>query len=235
MMMCIASVSHQLSHLPFREPIKIVDIIKLFSIQRHIVTKMMAMIFICCLLVTHSLGFTIPKSKTRSLTRLQVGAFIPQLSQHETEDEARFWISRAQQCAYGIGPFCSLEEAEQCLNEIVTLESGCVMGTMVDHDVCDMESQAMFPDIVARLQSKIHENDATVQTQERYVVEFLGELTRLTFLTLLVLGVPAWLFVLLVLHRTILAVGTLLLLSILWMLDMGGFMQNRSLSRQDFF
>lgn len=92
---------------------------------------------------------TVVHKARKTTSYLDVGSAVLQ----ETEDEARYWLHRAQECAYSTGRFCSLEETQQCLDEIVDIESACVMGTMTSNDVCDIET--FLPDVVSQLQDKL--------------------------------------------------------------------------------
>jgi hypothetical protein len=78
----------------------------------------------------------------------------------ETENQARWILSRAKQCAYD--DECSVDDANILLREMIHLQSGCVTGTLVGHDLC--EEQDVAADVVARLREKtkngsIHIND----------------------------------------------------------------------------
>ena len=102
------------------------------------------------------------KSTTKALS---VGIGWMDGAGHETEDDARFVLSEAKKCAYGQEGQCSVEEARQLLNEMLHLQSGCVAGTLVGHDIC--EEQDVAADVVAHLRVKAHATDVvSVTTKE---------------------------------------------------------------------
>jgi hypothetical protein len=114
-------------------------------------TTMMKTLGLLFLLSTAVNGFVIPKQATTTThtrtTRISmVGTVIM-----ETEDDARFILSRAKLCAYD--PDCSVEDAEIMLNEMLHVQSGCAMGTLVGHDLC--EEQDVAADVVAHLREKV--------------------------------------------------------------------------------
>jgi hypothetical protein len=73
----------------------------------------------------------------------------------ETEGDARLILLRAKHCAYGDS--CSVEDCAILLREMVHLQSGCVTGTLVGHDLC--EDQDIAADVVAHLREKVKDHD----------------------------------------------------------------------------
>ena len=80
----------------------------------------------------------------------------------ETEDEARYILSRAKECAYG--DTCSVDDCQILLNEMLHMQSGCVTGTLVGHDIC--EEQVLAADVVAHLRAKIKDHE--LEKRKRY-------------------------------------------------------------------
>jgi hypothetical protein len=105
-------------------------------------------LFFTALLSMHACsGLLTPQSSLvakKGSEGLNVGSII-----HETEDDARFIMSQAKQCAYGE---CSVSDAKILLREILHVQSGCASGTLVGHDVC--EEIDVAADVVAHLRVK---------------------------------------------------------------------------------
>jgi ribosomal protein L21 len=124
---------------------------------------MMSMIaFLLLTFASNASGFVAPRvplastsiSTSRSKNKnapLLVG-YAPNI---ETEDDARFILSRAKQCAYDDDDTCSVEDCEIMLREMIHLQSGCVTGTLVGHDLCD--EQDVAADVVAHLRAKVQQ------------------------------------------------------------------------------
>jgi methyl coenzyme M reductase gamma subunit len=70
----------------------------------------------------------------------------------ETEDHARYIIHQARTCALGGDSACTINEARYYLVEMLRIQSGCVSGTLVGHDLCDEQEQAA--EIVSHLRFK---------------------------------------------------------------------------------
>jgi hypothetical protein len=85
----------------------------------------------------------------------------------ETEDDARFILSKAKECAYGDDDSCDLQDCEVLLHEMLHMQSGCVTGTLIGHDLCD--EQDIAADVVAHLREKIKEKKKVLT--KRYVHE----------------------------------------------------------------
>jgi hypothetical protein len=68
-----------------------------------------------------------------------------------TEDDAAFLMYRARECAFSES--CSVEEAEEYLNDVLRVQSGCAAGTLSSHAVC--EEQDVVAEIVATLRAKV--------------------------------------------------------------------------------
>lgn len=117
----------------------------------------LARIFTSLILASTVSGFMIPNSPA-GFVRSNAGPLFSTMAV-ETEAHARMLLSRAKQCAYGDS--CSVEEAEFLLNEMLQIQSGCVTGTLVGHDLC--EEQDVAADIVAHLRQKV-ENKSVATT-----------------------------------------------------------------------
>lgn len=91
-------------------------------------------------------GFVV-MSPTRPVSSRRAGVALM-----ETEDDARYILSRAKIAAYN-GDFDDIQDCEMLLNEMLHMQSGCVTGTLVGHDLC--EEQAVAADVVAHLREKI--------------------------------------------------------------------------------
>lgn len=76
----------------------------------------------------------------------------------ETETEARLLLLKARDCAYGDS--CSIEDCEILLREMMHLQSGCVTGTLVGHDLC--EEQDIAADVVAHLREQVKSRPGVV-------------------------------------------------------------------------
>jgi len=77
----------------------------------------------------------------------------------ETEPEARWVLSKATQVAYSDDNNESAEDLRALLREMIHLQSGCVVGTLVGPDICD--NQDFVAEIVQRLQQKLQEKEST--------------------------------------------------------------------------
>eukprot|EP00980_Cylindrotheca_fusiformis_P004948 scaffold1051_cov119-Cylindrotheca_fusiformis.AAC.23 len=82
----------------------------------------------------------------------------------ETESDARLILMRARECAYGDASDCSVEDCEILLREMIRVQSGCVAGTLVGHDLCD--EQDIAADIVAHLREKVKHHRVTAAKQK---------------------------------------------------------------------
>lgn len=67
------------------------------------------------------------------------------------EDSAAALMNQAVDCS--TSDTCSVEQAEWYLQEIISVQSGCVVGTLVDDAVC--ENQQVVAQVVAGLRQKI--------------------------------------------------------------------------------
>lgn len=84
----------------------------------------------------------------------------------ETEEDARFILSKAKECAYDTNDSFNADDAEILLREMLHMQSGCVTGTLIGHDLC--EEQDVAADIVAHLRAKIN-SQRTKQQQGKPV------------------------------------------------------------------
>jgi hypothetical protein len=123
---------------------------------------MMKITFLLCTSWVTS-GFVVVKPTTTPTRLLKplaaVGVVI------ETEEDARFILSKAKECAYGDS--CDVEDCELFLNEMLHLQSGCVTGTLIGDDLC--EDQDVAADVVAHLREKV--KDRIKAVAKRYVVK----------------------------------------------------------------
>jgi len=68
-----------------------------------------------------------------------------------SDDEAVFVMAKASECANS--DTCSIEEAESYLQEVLHLQSGCALGNIRSHDIC--EDITIPVEIIAGLRHKI--------------------------------------------------------------------------------
>jgi len=69
----------------------------------------------------------------------------------DSEGEATYVMAKASECANSES--CSIEEAESYLQEVLHLQSGCAVGNIRNHDICD---DITIPvEIIAGLRHKI--------------------------------------------------------------------------------
>jgi hypothetical protein len=120
--------------------------------------------FLLCATSWVASGFVVVTTTSPTTTRLlklnkplAVGVVVM-----ETEDDARFILSKAKECAYG--DTCDLKDCETLLNEMLHMQSGCVTGTLIGHDIC--EEQDVAADVVAHLREKVKEHN---ELAKRYV------------------------------------------------------------------
>lgn len=113
-------------------------------------------------------GVGVPVSTTQRSPRLWMVGYT---ASSETEDQARYVLSRAKECAYCSNDedendeCCSIEECESLLHEMIRLQSRCVTGTLIGQDLCD--DQDVVADVVAHLRHKVKTQKQ--QAIERYV------------------------------------------------------------------
>jgi hypothetical protein len=64
----------------------------------------------------------------------------------DSESDARYYMAKAQECPFLFSDTYSIKEAKEYLkeylNEIIEMQSGCVTGTLVGHDLCDDQDVA---------------------------------------------------------------------------------------------
>lgn len=69
----------------------------------------------------------------------------------ESEDEAMFLMNKARTCAFS--DTCSIDEAEEYLEEIIHIQSSCITGSLTSEQVCE---DIDFPnEVIAALREKI--------------------------------------------------------------------------------
>jgi hypothetical protein len=118
--------------------------------------KTLGLFFVLSTTVT---GFVIPKQATTTTHTTRTRISMVSTVIMETEDDARFILSRAKLCAYD--QECPLEDAEILLREMLHVQSGCAMGTLVGHDLC--EEQDVAADVVAHLRDRLRKGLAKRQ------------------------------------------------------------------------
>jgi hypothetical protein len=118
--------------------------------------------FLLLIIASNASGFAAPRvplaSRTPSISTRRsknknAPLFVGYTPNIETEDDARFILRRAKQCAYD--DTCNVEDCEIMLREMIHLQSGCVTGTLVGHDLCD--EQDVAADVVAHLRAKVQQ------------------------------------------------------------------------------
>ncbi len=69
----------------------------------------------------------------------------------DAEDDAMYMMMKASACAHSDA--CSIDEAENYLNEVLHLQSDCVSGSLTSHQICD---DVVFPaEVIGALRNKI--------------------------------------------------------------------------------
>lgn len=81
----------------------------------------------------------------------------PHLSGANSEEDATYLMAKAKECAYSDYGY-SVEDAKLFLRELMHVQSGCVVGTIVGRDLCDNQEQVAK--IVKKLQKKIEKEQA---------------------------------------------------------------------------
>mmetsp|Transcript_8451 Transcript_8451/g.12241 ORF Transcript_8451/g.12241 Transcript_8451/m.12241 type:complete len:119 (+) Transcript_8451:127-483(+) len=76
----------------------------------------------------------------------------PHLSGANSEEDATYLLAKAKECAYSDYGF-SVEDAKMFLRELMHVQSGCVVGTLVGRELCDDQEQVAK--IVSKLRKKI--------------------------------------------------------------------------------
>ena len=107
---------------------------------------------IFALLVCSLTGTCHAFSPSKMQNRLYTTA-VTQLKSHavDTDDEALLLMMNASNCANSDS--CSIEEAEQYLNEMLHLQSDCASGALRSQRICD---DVLFPsEVIAGLREKI--------------------------------------------------------------------------------
>mmetsp|Transcript_20107 Transcript_20107/g.30237 ORF Transcript_20107/g.30237 Transcript_20107/m.30237 type:complete len:122 (+) Transcript_20107:1-366(+) len=80
----------------------------------------------------------------------------PHLSGANSEEDATYLMAKAKECAYSDYGY-SVEDAKLFLRELMHVQSGCVVGTIVGRDLC--ENQEQVAKIVKKLQKKIEKEE----------------------------------------------------------------------------
>lgn len=106
--------------------------------------------------LVHRRGSRIPTTThttTSSTTTLQFSSLST-----ESPDEMtyRYCFAKARECAFNDD--ASPSEARQWLNMILELESGCVVGTLAGHELCDNVDEVA--EVVANLRERANQDDS---------------------------------------------------------------------------
>ena len=93
------------------------------------------------------------QQQQQTITTTQLNAGMVMI---DSESDAKYYINKAQECAFSSDndDVCSLEEQKDYLNEIITIQSGCVIGTLASQEVCN-DKQQLVAEIVAQLRHKV--------------------------------------------------------------------------------
>jgi len=69
----------------------------------------------------------------------------------QSEEEAMYMMMKADACAHSDS--CSIDEAQNFLDEVMHMQSNCVSGTLASHQICD---DVIFPsEVISSLRQKI--------------------------------------------------------------------------------
>jgi hypothetical protein len=108
----------------------------------------------------HSQGnrfsFLKPQVRQKHSLSLNVGIV------YETENEARYFMGRAQDCAFSDS--CGVDEAEHHLKETIHLQSECALGTLEGEDIC--ENKDMVAEVVAHLREKVPQGTSMISSRK---------------------------------------------------------------------
>lgn len=84
------------------------------------------------------------------------------LQSYDSENEAMFTMMKARDCVYADS--CSVDTAEAYLQEVLHLQSDCVAGSIVSHDICE---DILLPnEIIVGLRGKIEKSTKNPQSNE---------------------------------------------------------------------
>lgn len=79
----------------------------------------------------------------------------------DAEDDAMYMMMKASACAHSDA--CSIDEAENYLNEVLHLQSDCVSGSLTSHQICD---DVIFPaEVIGALRNKIERGQSSLGHQ----------------------------------------------------------------------
>lgn len=98
---------------------------------------------------THCSAFTLPAASSSTMRiRTELNSFAI-----DNEDDAMMMMMRANTCAHT--ETCSIDEAEEYLNEMLHLQSNCASGSLSSEQICE---NVTFPsEVIAGLREKINE------------------------------------------------------------------------------
>eukprot|EP00553_Chaetoceros_curvisetus_P007908 CAMPEP_0204614212 /NCGR_PEP_ID=MMETSP0717-20131115/1984_1 /ASSEMBLY_ACC=CAM_ASM_000666 /TAXON_ID=230516 /ORGANISM="Chaetoceros curvisetus" /LENGTH=256 /DNA_ID=CAMNT_0051626825 /DNA_START=21 /DNA_END=791 /DNA_ORIENTATION=+ len=79
----------------------------------------------------------------------------------DAEDDAMYMMMKASACAHSDA--CSIDEAENYLNEVLHLQSDCVSGALTSDQICD---DVIFPsEVIGALRNKIESGQSSLARQ----------------------------------------------------------------------
>lgn len=116
-------------------------------------------------------------SPVSTISRGQYMRIAVVLARHENDESSYHYIlNKARE--YAFSDFTTVNEAKQYLTYILELESACMSGDAVGHDICDNVLEVT--DIVAHLRQKADQKQAmSASSKEALLVASLGSLTAL--------------------------------------------------------
>ena len=110
-------------------------------------------VVLACMCATGAQGFSPvarPLARTHSVALNNIA-----MLHADNEEDATYLLHKAEECA--LSDSCSVDEAKVFLREVIHLESGCVAGTLVGREICDIDHVS---EIVSNLRAKVERGDA---------------------------------------------------------------------------
>jgi hypothetical protein len=106
------------------------------------------LLFLCIFLCLSTIqGFQIVASQKSSIGFSSTHDYL-------SERDASYRLAKAQECAFS--DTATPDEARRHLHQLLRIQSGCVVGTLADRDLC--ENQEKVAQLVLRLQAKIDQD-----------------------------------------------------------------------------
>lgn len=125
------------------------------------ITRISASIAMALALVRNSSAFS-PNNVSPLKTTMTKAAHT-QLHSHaiDSEDEALYMMMKASACAHSDA--CSIDEAENYLNEVLHIQSDCVSGSLSSEQICN---DVVFPaEVIGALRDKIQRGPTALTNQ----------------------------------------------------------------------